>query len=269
MHIEKKTLRNVFLGVISCIVLYWILHETERVKTVFNIVKGVLSPFVLGAGLAFVMNVPMRAIEGVLKGISNQKLRRLIAVLLTFVIVLLVLTVVFVLLIPQLIDTIQSLIPKIYTFVANAEKFIMDFLSKNPEVMDWVINNTDFESFDWAGLAQKAISMVGTSVSKIVDGAFTAIGSIAGALVDVVIGLVFALYCLFQKESLARQGRKILYAFTPEKVADYVIVHELCHLVQHNHSKAFWDLVAHTMPDYAAHRQWLKVHGKSLIGRIP
>ena len=223
MHIEKKSLRNVFFGVISCIVLYWILHETERVKSVFNIIMGVVSPFILGAGLAFVINVPMRGIEGILKGVSNPKLRRLIAVVLTFVIVLLILTLVFVLLIPQMIETIQSLIPKIYTFVENCEKFIMDFLSKNPEVMEWVIDNTDFESFDWAGLAQKAISMVGISVSKIVDGTFAAIGSIAGALVDVVIGVVFSLYCLFQKESLARQGRKLLYAFAPEKAADYVI----------------------------------------------
>ena len=56
---------------------------------------------------------------------------------------------------------------------------------------------------------------------------------------------------------------------TPREVIDSVIVHELCHLVHHNHSKAFWDLVARTMPGYTAHRQWLKVHGKSLIGRIP
>ena len=223
MHIEKKTLRNVFIGVISCIVLYWILHDTDRVKTAYGVVKGVLSPFVLGAGLAFILNVPMRAIERWFKAVPNLKVRRLIAVLLTLLAVLLVLTLVFVLLIPQMIDTIQSLIPKIYTFVGNAEKLITDFLSKNPEVMEWVVNNTDFESLDWAGLAQKAISMVGTSVSKIVDGAFTAIGSITGALVDVVIGLVFALYCLFQKESLSRQGRKLLYAFAPEKVADYAI----------------------------------------------
>lgn len=223
MHIEKKTLRNVFLGVISCILLYWILHDTERVRTVYSVIKGVISPFVLGAGLAFVINVPMRTIEGLFKGVPNQSLRRLIAVILTFVAFLLVLSLVFVLLIPQLIETIQSLIPKIYSFVGNVEKLIMDFLSKNPEVMEWVVANTDFESLDWAGLAQKAISMVGTSVSKIVDSAFVAIGSITGALVDVVIAIVFALYCLFQKESLARQGRKLLYAFTPEKVADYVV----------------------------------------------
>ena len=60
-----------------------------------------------------------------------------------------------------------------------------------------------------------------------------------------------------------------LLMLAPESVADYVIIHELCHLVQHNHSKAFWGLVAQTMPDYAAYRQWLKTNGKSLIGRLP
>lgn len=223
MHIEKKTLRNVFIGVVSCIVLYWILHDTERVKTVYRLVKGVVSPFILGAGLAFIINVPMRAIEGLLGGLKNIQLRRLLAVVLTFIAVLLVLTLVFVLLIPQLSNTIQSLMPKLYTFVVNTEKTVTDFLQMNPEFMEWVINNTDFESLDWAGLAQKAISMVGSSVSVIVDSTFAAIGSITGALVDVVIALVFSLYCLFQKESLARQGRKLLYAFLPEKVSDNTV----------------------------------------------
>ena len=60
-----------------------------------------------------------------------------------------------------------------------------------------------------------------------------------------------------------------LLMLAPPHVIEYVIVHELCHLVQHNHSKAFWDLVAQTVLDYAACRQWLKTHGKALIGRLP
>ena len=223
MHIEKKTLRNVFIGVVICILLYWILHETERVKSIYALIKGVLSPFVLGASIAFILNVPMRSIEGLFKGVKNLRLRRLISVILALIAVLLVLTVVFLLLIPQLSNTIQSMIPKIYTFVVSAESYVTNFLQKNPEVMEWVVANTDFESLDWAGLAQKAISMVGSSVSKIVDGAFSAIGSITGALVDVIIAIVFALYCLFQKETLARQGRKLLYAFIPEGVSDQII----------------------------------------------
>ena len=131
MHIEKKTLRNVFIGVISCILLYWLLHETERVKTVWNVLKNVFSPFVLGSGIAFILNVPMRAIEGLLKGIHNRTLRRVAAVLLTFVAVTLVLTLVFLLLIPQLVETIQSLIPKLKIFVADVEEFVFNFINSN------------------------------------------------------------------------------------------------------------------------------------------
>ena len=46
----------------------------------------------------------------------------------------------------------------------------------------------------------------------------------------------------------------------PVEVIDYVIVHELAHLAHHNHSSAFWNLVASEIPDYQRHKQWLKAH---------
>lgn len=223
MQIEKKTLRNIFIGVISCIVLYWILHETERVKTVFVFLTNIIFPFFLGAAIAFVINVPMRAIENLLVRIANQTWRRVIALILTFLGVLLVLSLVFWLLIPQLISTIQSLIPKLYTFVSNAETFVKDFLANNPQVMEWINENTDFDSLNLADIAQKAIAMVSSSVSTIVVSAFSALGSITGAIMDAFIAIVFAIYCLFQKETLARQGRKLLYAFLPERFSDHVV----------------------------------------------
>jgi len=50
----------------------------------------------------------------------------------------------------------------------------------------------------------------------------------------------------------------------PEWVIDYVIMHELCHLIHHNHSKAYWQLVEDLMPDYRSAKTWLKIHGASL-----
>lgn len=50
----------------------------------------------------------------------------------------------------------------------------------------------------------------------------------------------------------------------PPQVVDYVVVHELAHLRQPNHSPAFWDEVAKMMPDYAHHRAWLKKNGSRL-----
>jgi predicted metal-dependent hydrolase len=46
--------------------------------------------------------------------------------------------------------------------------------------------------------------------------------------------------------------------FLPEKLADYLIVHELCHLRELNHSRRFWDLVARAVPDYKSARTELK-----------
>ncbi len=49
--------------------------------------------------------------------------------------------------------------------------------------------------------------------------------------------------------------------FAPMDVQDYVIIHELAHLVEHNHSARFWSLVAEAMPDYKVKEDWLKVNG--------
>ena len=50
----------------------------------------------------------------------------------------------------------------------------------------------------------------------------------------------------------------------PPEVVDYVVVHELCHLCEMNHSPAFWALVESILPDYKASRQWLRDKGTTL-----
>ncbi len=50
----------------------------------------------------------------------------------------------------------------------------------------------------------------------------------------------------------------------PPKVLDYVIVHEVCHLKEMNHSPQFWAWVEFLMPDYKEQRKWLKEHGEKL-----
>ena len=53
----------------------------------------------------------------------------------------------------------------------------------------------------------------------------------------------------------------------PEEILDYVIVHELCHRLEMNHSSAFWEKVEKLLPDYKERRKWLKMHGSELMGR--
>lgn len=50
----------------------------------------------------------------------------------------------------------------------------------------------------------------------------------------------------------------------PEQIVDYLIIHELAHLKQMNHSSDFWEIVSQYCPDYAVSRQWLRVNGERL-----
>ena len=60
-----------------------------------------------------------------------------------------------------------------------------------------------------------------------------------------------------------------LLMLCPEEVRDYVVIHELCHRIELNHSPRFWAEVEKVCPDYARHRKWLKDNGGSLIARLP
>ena len=69
--------------------------------------------------------------------------------------------------------------------------------------------------------------------------------------------------------SLGNLNFNCLLLLAPEEVLDYVVVHELCHRLEMNHSPRFWAQVERVLPDYAAARTWLRQNGESLLARLP
>jgi len=223
MELNKKTLKHIFLGVAGCILLYWLLHETDQVSRVIKDGIAVLSPFLIGAAVAFILNVPMRAIESKLKKIKNDKARRAVAVLITIFSVLVVLTGVVWLIVPQLIKTIESLLEALPAFFDRVYSNTMEFLADNPDLWNWLKTNTKLEALDWAGMLEKMATWLGKSLTKVLNKATMAVGTVSTGLFNGVIGIVFGVYCLVGKEKLAAQGRKLLYAFLPEHVGDEIV----------------------------------------------
>ena len=230
MEVNKKTWRNVFLVAAGCIILYWVLHETDRVSSVWGMVVSLFSPFVAGAAIAFILNVPMRAIERLLKKIEKPGLRRGLAILLTLLAVLLVLTGVVYLIIPQVVATVETLISEIPGFITRVAQWGRDWLTDHPELLEWLSENTDFDSVEWTSLLQQIftelsnrLSSIMDRLSSVVDQAFSAVVAFGNGVFNAVLSFVFALYCLSRKEILARQGRRILYSILPEKFCDEAI----------------------------------------------
>ncbi|MBQ8768780.1 MAG: AI-2E family transporter [Oscillospiraceae bacterium] len=223
MELNKKTLRRIFLGIVGCILLYWVLTTPERITNIFSAVNKVISPFVVGAILAFVLNVPMRGIEKLLSGVKKPGLRRALAIVITILSVLLVLTGAVYLLAPQIAQTIETLVEKLPGFFAGIKDRAVDYLNENPDVMEWLSNNTAFDSINWSDLIQKAITWITGSLNNIVDLTITTVIGLGTGIFNGVLSLVFGLYCLSRKEILARQGRRLVYAFVPEQAADEAV----------------------------------------------
>lgn len=223
MEINKKSILRIFLAAAGCIVLYWLLHEEERVKKVWNFFSDMLTPFVIGAALAFVMNVPMRAFERMLEKVPSPSVRRALAIVLTVIAIALVIAAIVMLLIPQLNETLQTLFTQLPVFFDNLEKLVLDFLEERPEVLAWVTENIGLEKLDWSSLIEKVVSTVGNSLASILNGAFSAVGSLASTMVSLVISVVFAFYCLSSKDVLARQARRLGYSILPERVCDETV----------------------------------------------
>ena len=223
MELNKKTLRRIFFGAAGLVVLYWLLHETERITNLLHTGWSVLAPFLVGAAVAFILNVPMRWIERKLGGIKKTNLRRALAILLTLVCVILVLIGVVYLLVPQLGQTVESLVATLPGFFQRMQTQVNDYLSDNPELLKWLTENTDFTTMNWSELIQKAVSWVSNGLGTIMDGALNAVVRLSTGVFNAVMSLVFGIYCLARKEILARQGRRILYSLLPEKICDEVV----------------------------------------------
>ena len=138
MQIDKKTIRKFFWVAVGAIFVYWTLHETERFKLLWSNAVSIIAPFVIGAAIAFILNVPMRAIERRLKFIRNPGARRALGLILTILAVVLLLVGVVWLIVPQISETIASLVPKVTDFFLRMEDQFFVFLEANPELLAWV-----------------------------------------------------------------------------------------------------------------------------------
>lgn len=223
MQMDKKTITRIFLCLAALLVLIWLMTDTTRVQSAWKTVSGLFAPFAAGAAVAFVFNVPMRGVERWFRKIPRAGVRRVLAVVVTIGLILVVLAGVVGLLIPQIRKTVDSLRVKIPPFVARTGNSLLALLDRYPEVNKWVQTHPELTNVDWNTVIQKAASFLGDSAGTIVDGAVAAIGSVTGAVVDVFISLFFSVYCLMRKEILARQSRRLLYSFLPEKAGDEII----------------------------------------------
>ena len=220
---DKKISRGVWIAIIGFVAAYLLLRETDRVKMVWQFLSSIFSPFVVGALLAFILNVPMRFFEGKLSRIKQEKVRRILAIAIMLVVIIGVFAAVMVLLVPQIEDTVENLIKQLPAFLIGVGDWLNAFLAKHPQLQEMLGLGAGEVQIEWGALVETVMSALQTSVSGIIGSAVSLVGDLASATINAAFSLIFAFYCLARKETLARQGRKLLYSLLRVNQADEVV----------------------------------------------
>jgi len=208
--ISQKSLIKIII--VSGIVLLVVIYFSEAVGIVKNI-YGVISPLLLGAAIAYVLNLLVVLYEKIYFPKSTNKIiintRRGMCILFSVLTILLVIFFFLGVVIPQFIRSIQMLsagFPAIYNN-------LLEWASLHADKIPLLQQKLQEMNMDGAALMKKVMDVVGSWAG----GTFSLMGSVFGQIFNWVLAIIFALYLLFGMEDLKKQFSKILRTYVKEE----------------------------------------------------
>ncbi len=221
MEWNKQNLRGLLAVICGGVIFYSVLQNLRSVVEALGWGLGILSPFLLGGALAFILNVPMRAIERHLyPGTAHAaRLRRPLALVLTLLTVAGVLALASLVIGPGIKEAVSSIIDQLPEAVARVRKQIDALAVYLPQLEELAVNL----NIDWSSLSHKAIELAQAWGSGLLSSGGGLIGGLVSGVTTFIIALIFSFYLLLQKEKLARQGRQVIYALLPLRRGDQTL----------------------------------------------
>lgn len=218
------------LGIIIAAIIFYRYTENIRISAFIPIILGVLSPFIYGAVMAYLLNIGTRCIEK--RIFSNikyfktndpkiKKRERILSISIAFLILIGVIIGIVSYIIPEIMSSVQNIINiAIGLDYSGMKKWVDNFLIQNhivlgSEAYNSLINsiNNIMETFtDWLKYLPDMIWSIVTHTM-----------SIASSLLNVVMGLIIAFYLLIDKEKVISLGIKIVRSIFSEKVSDIIV----------------------------------------------
>ena len=190
----------------------------ESVASFVKGMVGVVSPLLLGCVIAYILNIVLRFLErhyGKLE--QNRWLKRLkrpLCILASFGIIVAILAAVLCLVVPEVVSSGQVLAKAIPEAVNQSVDWINANFGDIPAIEDLL---GDFE-VDWPKVFENVMAVATSGIGSIFNSAVSIVGIVAGGVMNLVIGLIFAVYVLANKEKLYSQIQKVCRAYLPERV---------------------------------------------------
>lgn len=199
----------------------WGLNHLDKIWNVVGYTVGILSPFILGGAVAFVLNVPMRQIEKVIRKLTKKdwKLNRALSITVSLAMVLLVIYFVASMIVPEIGRTLAQINRGIPKLITEINHYIQELTKQYPELSDYVGTIT----LDWEKLSSGALDFLRSGLTNIINSTVSMATSVIGQTMTAIIGVIFGIYILAQKEKLSGQAKRILFAYLPQKKAGRIL----------------------------------------------
>ncbi len=253
MELDKHTIKKI-IGLISfAILLSWGLKNTEFIKSLIALALGLLQPFLIGGVIAFVVNVPMRALENACfikpyqkrlaaqaaakptgKGAAKApdkvpfwyRAKRPLSLILSLLLVLGVIGVGTLIVVPETVSSFSSIVNNLRNFPLMLNQWLEELMNWMPQAAVWLeeLNlNLDLTSIDWREIITQVVNFLQNGAGNVLNTTFTVASGIFNGIVTGFLAIVFSFYLLMNKEKLGSQTKQLLYALLKEPHADYLV----------------------------------------------
>lgn len=255
MKLDKENTKQIIKIVVIAIVLLVALLNIEPVWNIFKTFLSILSPFIWGLAIAFILNIFMRfyeeklfktkektynkstkkssisgikeidkeesakgnniKTENVQKASSKTGIKRALSITLSIITIVAVITIILLLIIPQFVEIIKNLIINMPSYLESLKTWAIDLTERVPEINNFIQNI----QIDTEALKEGVMN-----ISKdVLDVTINQVSGLVGGIVNFFIAVVFAVYILANKEGLKVQAKEFIYARATKERADYIL----------------------------------------------
>lgn len=207
---------------ITCLSIgfFFFIKNISEVNKFISKILGIITPFIYGLVIAYLLNRPMQRIENLLekyvyKGKLKFNIKRFISVIIIFLLAGLVIFLIGSFVLPQLTQSISMLATNIPSYISSLQSITIDLIQKfnlDKETLSSISNVFS----TWENISSQVANILGQLVSNLLNLSV----SLTSRILNVILSIVVSIYALSGKEKLMLQFKKLMFALFPNKFVD-------------------------------------------------
>lgn len=237
MNFKSSQMKQGMFLIAFFIGMLWVGQHVELIISTLLRAIRIISPFLVGFAIAFLMNAPMMRIESFLFNAKSnllaipKKFRRALSYLLTLILVIAIIGFVFQIIIPELTKTIINFINTLPTAFSALQAWATTNLGPNTPIGDFLVS----VNFDWNKFSAAVISFVNNSWQAWLNSSLGMLQSIMSAFFAFILSFMFSAYALLNKETILNQIKRTTLAIFPDRASYWIF--RITHMADENFSR--------------------------------